>query len=368
MRDVPDTRLALMTGGCDRRRMESSCLTSLWSGSPATGTAATRSPTPGPFQPRLRVLTVESTLRRNTQGGLGERPGEADRWQHRHRAPGRLNRGSFCRRGRADPELLTTRIGNPSLSAVESGFLAITQPQPDHDYFPHEYGLGRTATRCCASWPAAVPASPGAHEQAERNGVSTDLRHRFVIVVSTPRSEGNLISRDTNQGDRPMSDRTGPWRSSPATKTPTNGGRRYRRTKRSPFEIQRAASVALVAGGLAISGWAVLQLPDEAPSVQATTSSYAKGEKPEFLGKRVPAARCTRRKISICRRLRRLLCRPSRRLLCRPSRHLLCHSRRRHAYQFGGEGRHAGLPRSPARRRPPDHNYYGWCRRRRRLL
>ena len=86
-----------------------------------------------------------------------------------------------------------------------------------------------------------------------------------------------------------MSDRTGPWRSSPATKTPTNGGRRYRRTKRSPFEIQRAASVALVAGGLAISGWAVLQLPDEAPSVQATTSSYAKGEKPEFLGKRVPA-------------------------------------------------------------------------------
>ena len=145
MRDVPDTRLALMTVAATVGGWNSSCLTSLWSGSPATGTAATRSPTPGPFQPRLRVVTVENTLCRNTQGGLGERPGEADRWQHRHRAPGRLNRGSFCRRGRADPELLTTRIGNPSLSVVESGFPAITQPQPDHDCFPHDYELGRTA-------------------------------------------------------------------------------------------------------------------------------------------------------------------------------------------------------------------------------
>jgi hypothetical protein len=34
---------------------------------------------------------VESPLRGNTHGGFGERPGETDRWQHRHRAPGRLN-------------------------------------------------------------------------------------------------------------------------------------------------------------------------------------------------------------------------------------------------------------------------------------
>jgi hypothetical protein len=47
---------------------------------------------------------------------------------------------------REDPELLTTRIGNPSLLAVESGFPAITQPQPDHDDLPYDYELGTTAT------------------------------------------------------------------------------------------------------------------------------------------------------------------------------------------------------------------------------
>jgi hypothetical protein len=41
--------------------------------------------------PRLTVDAVESPLRGNTHGGFGERPGETDRWQHRHRAPGRLN-------------------------------------------------------------------------------------------------------------------------------------------------------------------------------------------------------------------------------------------------------------------------------------
>lgn len=34
---------------------------------------------------------MESPLRGNMHGGFGERPGETDRWQHRHRAPGRLN-------------------------------------------------------------------------------------------------------------------------------------------------------------------------------------------------------------------------------------------------------------------------------------
>ena len=253
-------------------------------------------------------------------------------------------------------------------SVVESGCPAIRQPQPDHDYFPHDYELGRTATRCCASWPAAVLASPGAHEQAERNGVSTDLRHRFVIVVSTPRSEGNQMSRDTNQGDRPMSDRTGPWRSSPATKTPTNeggvtAGLSDRPSRSSALRVWRSSQVAWQsAAGRSCNSRMKLrqfrQRPTHTLRVKSRNSSASESR----------PTRCTRRKISICRRLRRLLCPPSRRLLCRPSRHLLCHSRRRHAYQFGGEGRHAGLPRSPARRRPPDHNYYGWCRRRRRLL
>ena len=35
--------------------------------------------------------TVESPLRGDTHGGFGERPGETDREQSRHRAPGRLN-------------------------------------------------------------------------------------------------------------------------------------------------------------------------------------------------------------------------------------------------------------------------------------
>ena len=42
-------------------------------------------------EPRLTADTVESPLPRNRHGGFGERPGETDRWQHRHRAPGRLN-------------------------------------------------------------------------------------------------------------------------------------------------------------------------------------------------------------------------------------------------------------------------------------
>jgi hypothetical protein len=34
---------------------------------------------------------VESPLRRDPHGGFGERPGETDREQSRHRAPGRLS-------------------------------------------------------------------------------------------------------------------------------------------------------------------------------------------------------------------------------------------------------------------------------------
>jgi hypothetical protein len=42
-------------------------------------------------QPRLTTDTVESPLPRDRHGGFGERPGETDREQSRHRAPGRLN-------------------------------------------------------------------------------------------------------------------------------------------------------------------------------------------------------------------------------------------------------------------------------------
>jgi len=41
-------------------------------------------------------VTVESPLRREAHGWFGERPGETDPWQHRHRAPGRLSFLSFC--------------------------------------------------------------------------------------------------------------------------------------------------------------------------------------------------------------------------------------------------------------------------------
>lgn len=43
-------------------------------------------------EPRLTADTVESPLPRDRYGGFGERPGETGRWQHRNRAPGRLNR------------------------------------------------------------------------------------------------------------------------------------------------------------------------------------------------------------------------------------------------------------------------------------
>jgi hypothetical protein len=135
-----------------------------------------------------------------------------------------------------------------------------------------------------ASRLAAVPASPAAHEQVERNGVSTERQRRFAIMLARPRSEENHMSRQTNQGGRPMFDRTGPYPLSPATKTPNSGQRRYRKVKRSSVEIQRAVGVVLVAGGLAVSGWAVVQLPDVASRVELPTSSYANGYEPDFRG------------------------------------------------------------------------------------
>ena len=40
---------------------------------------------------RLTAETVESPLPGDWHGGFGERSGETGRWQHRNRAPGRLN-------------------------------------------------------------------------------------------------------------------------------------------------------------------------------------------------------------------------------------------------------------------------------------
>ena len=37
------------------------------------------------------AAAVESPLLSNGHGGFGERSGETGRWQHRNRAPGRLN-------------------------------------------------------------------------------------------------------------------------------------------------------------------------------------------------------------------------------------------------------------------------------------
>ncbi len=46
-------------------------------------------------EPRLTAETVESPLPRDRHGGFGERSGETGRWQHRNRAPGRLNSVTF---------------------------------------------------------------------------------------------------------------------------------------------------------------------------------------------------------------------------------------------------------------------------------
>jgi hypothetical protein len=61
-------------------------------------------------EPRLTAATVESPLRSDPHGGFGERLGETGRWQHRNRAPGRLNSDQF------DPSRLLART-NIALAA-----------------------------------------------------------------------------------------------------------------------------------------------------------------------------------------------------------------------------------------------------------
>jgi hypothetical protein len=59
-------------------------------------------------EPRLTTETVESPLPRDWYGGFGERSGETGRWQHRNRAPGRLN--SRISGGAASPSALRHRV------------------------------------------------------------------------------------------------------------------------------------------------------------------------------------------------------------------------------------------------------------------
>jgi hypothetical protein len=56
-------------------------------------------------------VTVESPLRREAHGGFGERPGETDRQQCQHRAPGRLSLGCWCD-NTAEPLAATLRPGS----------------------------------------------------------------------------------------------------------------------------------------------------------------------------------------------------------------------------------------------------------------
>jgi hypothetical protein len=58
---------------------------------------------------------VESPLRRKAHGGFGERPGETDRQQCPHRAPGRLSLTAFADHGAdgaGEPLAIVLRPGN----------------------------------------------------------------------------------------------------------------------------------------------------------------------------------------------------------------------------------------------------------------
>jgi hypothetical protein len=60
-------------------------------------------------------MTVESPLRREAHGGFGERPGETERRQRRHRAPGRLSLTAFVDHGgegTGEPVAMLLRRGN----------------------------------------------------------------------------------------------------------------------------------------------------------------------------------------------------------------------------------------------------------------
>ena len=103
-------------------------------------------------------------------------------------------------------ELLTARIGKPSLSAVESRFLAITDPPLDHDYFSHESGdypvrrrmpwesssLLRAAAEVVLphtyskSYGKLMLARPLFVDDGEITGFADDLTALFTLLTSLP--------------------------------------------------------------------------------------------------------------------------------------------------------------------------------------
>ena len=79
-------------------------------------------------------MTVESPLRREAHGGFGERPGETDRQQCQHRAPGRLSLTAFADHGAAgngEPLAIMPRTGgagsNTAADHIETTRLALAQ-------------------------------------------------------------------------------------------------------------------------------------------------------------------------------------------------------------------------------------------------
>ena len=90
-RTSADSSPAATAGGYHCRRTGSRCSTSPRCRLPGIDTEA-HPDTLDPETTGMTAESVESPLRGDTHGGFGERPGETDREQSRHRAPGRLIR------------------------------------------------------------------------------------------------------------------------------------------------------------------------------------------------------------------------------------------------------------------------------------
>jgi hypothetical protein len=129
--------------GCRSRRAGLSYARSARSRSPGIATAAARSPAPG-SRDRLTAETVESPLRREVHGGFGEGPGETDREQSRHRAPGLLSdesgrglrppKGRTWGRGATTPVVKVTGSDNKRVSLA-----ALIDVKPGHSRVPSSW-------------------------------------------------------------------------------------------------------------------------------------------------------------------------------------------------------------------------------------
>jgi hypothetical protein len=79
---------------------------------------------------------VESPLPGDRHGGFGERPGETDREQSRHRAPGRLNQTLTCEYGLRHTGW-TPRTGLGVKGQVEPSTFAARSRSRRATYVPH---------------------------------------------------------------------------------------------------------------------------------------------------------------------------------------------------------------------------------------